>query len=340
MGRKDKRYEKNLHQQAYEKLNDMSAVGQSKAAAKQDGSAKDSIFSYSTLRTYWRHIRYFIRWIHLHHPECTTLKKARKYAAEWLASREAQGLSAWTLHTENAAICKLFGIAPDDPHRYQPPRRRREDIKRSRVDVASDKHFSVTNNDELIKFVRATGTRRNVLVRLKGDDLWDRERMEQQVSALEVKPVLTETEHRLLSTLKDALTVFPEHAYFLHHRKDKGGRYRFAPIIGPHINQVVERMKNTAANEPVWQHVHKGADIHSYRADYATTMYKMHARKIDNIPFDRINKGSGKKYQSDVYVCRNDECGKKLDKAAMYKASKALGHNRLDVVANNYIRGI
>ena len=31
---------------------------------------------------------------------------------------------------------------------------------------------------------------------------------------------------------------------------------------------------------------------------------------------------------------------KKLDKEAMMKASKALGHNRLEVVANNYIRGL
>ena len=32
--------------------------------------------------------------------------------------------------------------------------------------------------------------------------------------------------------------------------------------------------------------------------------------------------------------------GKKLDKAAMLLASKALGHNRIEVVAINYIRGL
>lgn len=39
-------------------------------------------------------------------------------------------------------------------------------------------------------------------------------------------------------------------------------------------------------------------------------------------------------------TCRKDESGRKLDKAAMLVCSKALGHNRIDVVANNYIRDL
>ena len=35
-----------------------------------------------------------------------------------------------------------------------------------------------------------------------------------------------------------------------------------------------------------------------------------------------------------------DEAGRKLDKAAMLVCSKALGHNRISVVADNYIRGL
>lgn len=53
-----------------------------------------------------------------------------------------------------------------------------------------------------------------------------------------------------------------------------------------------------------------------------------------------MNKGSGRKYQSEVYICRKDEAGRKLDKAAMLVCSKALGHNRISVVADNYIRGL
>lgn len=126
----------------------------------------------------------------------------------------------------------------------------------------------------------------------------------------------------------------------MHHRKDKGGRYRFAPIIGADKSKIIQRFQNTLAHGRVWQHVHSGADIHGYRADYATALYKLYARRISDIPFARVNKGSGRRYQSQVYVCRKDEAGKKLDKAAMYQCSKALGHNRLNVVADNYIRGL
>ena len=100
------------------------------------------------------------------------------------------------------------------------------------------------------------------------------------------------------------------------------------------------RMQDTPAEGKVWQHVHKCADVHAYRAEYATAIYKAHAREIKDIPYDQVNRGTGRRYQSEVYVCRKDEAGKKLDKAAMLVCSKALGHNRISVVADNYIRGL
>ena len=98
--------------------------------------------------------------------------------------------------------------------------------------------------------------------------------------------------------------------YFTHVRNGKGGRARLSPIIGPDSAQIIERMQNTPGEEKVWQHVHKSADIHGYRAEYATAMYKAHARPIEEIPYDRVNRGTGRKYQSEVYTCRKDEAGK------------------------------
>lgn len=89
-----------------------------------------------------------------------------------------------------------------------------------------------------------------------------------------------------------------------------------------------------------WMFEANCADIHGYRAEYATAIYKAHARAIEEIPYDRVNRGTGRRYQSEVYTCRKDEAGKKLDKAAMLICSKALGHNRISVVADNYIRGL
>ena len=340
MGRKDKTYSKDLHQQAYDRLNGMLAIGESKKEAIASGTDRDKIFSFDTYQTYWKHTKYFIKWIQTEHPECTTLKSARKHMNEWLQSRVDQGLSAWTIQTEAKALGKLYGIQPDDPEYFQPPKRNRAEIKRSRGDRVRDLHFSKTNNDELIKFCQGTGLRRSELTALKGKDLMTRAQIDAEIARIEGVPVSNRTPEMVkhLGVLYD--TKLFDGDYFIHVRSGKGGRERISPIVGKNGLQIIDRIRNTEPDEKVWQHVSGNADIHGYRAEYATTIYKAHARAIEDIPFDRINKGTGKRFQSDVYVCRKDEAGKKLDKEAMFVCSKALGHNRISVVADNYIRGL
>lgn len=340
MGRRNKAYSKDLHQQAYDRLTGMQAFGESKKEAVANGTDKEKIFSFNTYKSYWKHTKYFIKYIKENHPECTTLKSAKKYVNEWLQTRVDQGLSAWTVQLEAKAMGKLYGISPDDENYFKPPKRNREDIKRSRGDRVRDKHFSKTNNDELIKFCKGTGLRRAELGELRGKDLVTREQIEAEISQLESRPAaeLTPADTKRLEMLQD--TRLFEGDYFTHVRNGKGGRERMSPIIGPNMEQIVERIKSTPAEEKVWQHIHQSADIHGYRAEYATIIYKAKARAIEEIPYDRVNRGTGRKYQSEVYTCRKDEAGRKLDKAAMLVCSKALGHNRIEVVANNYIRGL
>lgn len=340
MGRRNKAYSKDLHQQAYDRLTGMQAFGESKKEAVANGTEKEKIFSFNTYKSYWKHTKYFIKYIKENHPECTTLKSAKKYVNEWLQARVDQGLSAWTVQLEAKAMGKLYGISPDDENYFKPPKRNREDIKRSRGDRVRDKHFSKTNNDELIKFCKGTGLRRAELGELRGKDLVTREEIEAEISQLESRPAaeLTPADTKRLEMLQD--TRLFEGDYFTHVRNGKGGRERMSPIIGPNTEQIVERIKSTPAEEKVWQHIHQSADIHGYRAEYATIIYKAKARAIEEIPYDRVNRGTGRKYQSEVYTCRKDEAGRKLDKAAMLVCSKALGHNRIEVVANNYIRGL
>ena len=282
----------------------------------------------------------FLAYIKENHPECTTLKKAKKYVNEWLQHRVDQGLSAWTIQAEAKAMGKLYGITPEDQDYFTPPKRNRQDIKRSRGDRVRDQHFSKTNNDELIKFCRGTGLRRKELQELRGKDLVPRAQIEAEISELQKIPEEQRAPSvaKRLEMLQDA-RLFPEE-WFIHVRNGKGGRERLSPIIGKNAGQIIERMTDTPSEEKVWQHIHNCADIHGYRAEYATAIYKAHARAIEEIPYDRINRGTGRRYQSEVYTCRKDEAGKKLDKAAMLICSKALGHNRISVVADNYIRGL
>ena len=278
MGRRNKAYSKDLHQQAYDRLTGMQAFGESKKEAVANGTEKEKIFSFNTYKSYWKHTKYFIKYIKENHPECTTLKSAKKYVNEWLQTRVDQGLSAWTVQLEAKAMGKLYGISPDDENYFKPPKRNREDIKRSRGDRVRDKHFSKTNNDELIKFCKGTGLRRAELGELRGKDLVTREEIEAEISQIESRPAeeLTPADTKRLEMLQD--TRLFEGDYFTHVRNGKGGRERMSPIIGPNTEQIVERIKSTPAEEKVWQHIHQSADIHGYRAEYATIIYKAKAR--------------------------------------------------------------
>lgn len=348
MGRRNKTYYKDLHQQAYEKLTGMQAFGESKKEAMANGTDREKIFSFNTYKTYWKHTKYFIKYVQEQHPDCTTLKNAKQYVNEWLQARcdqvndKGEHLSAWTIQTEAKALGKLYGIQPDDENFFKAPRRIRSDIKRSRGDRERDKHFSVKNNDELIKFCKGTGLRRCELKALKGSDLVTRAQIEARIKQIENKGITERTAHeeKQLQMLKDARMFKGEYFIYIRPGVGKGGRERVSPIIGKNAGQIIERMKNTAPNDKVWEYINTNADIHGYRAEYATEIYKNHARDIKDIPFDKINQGTGKRYQGDVYVCRKDESGKKLDRAAMLICSKALGHNRISVVADNYIRGL
>lgn len=326
-----------LHQQAYDRLTAMLAFGDSRRADKDEdpGISTDKIYSFATYKTYWKHIKYFIKWVKEKHPEVTTLKKAKKLVPEWLQSRVDEKLSAWTIQTEAAALNKLYGITPDDPSRFQPPRRRKEDITRSRGTKVRDAHFSEAANEELVNFCKACGFRRNVLERLKGGDLYDRERAE---TALEAAKNAGDT--ALAKAFSDGLRTFPEQTYFILHRNDKGGKTRLSPIVGPKADKVVQRVKDTPKGEKVWQYVNTNCDVHGYRSDYATFLYKQYARPIEMLDFHNKIRCADGKYRSEIYVCRGSESGKRLDRRAIGIISVALGHEREDTAIANYIRNL
>lgn len=44
------------------------------------------------------------------------------------------------------------------------------------------------------------------------------------------------------------------------------------------------------------------------------------------------------KMRSEIYACRGDDVGQKLDRAAIHVISIALGHNREDTAIASYVR--
>ena len=108
--------------------------------------------------------------------------------------------------------------------------------------------------------------------------------------------------------------------------KGKGGKLREAPIIGSEsqVKAVVNRIKSTADGVPIWQHVHSHADIHGYRREYANSLYNSIARNTASLS------------RKEKYICRGNSY-KEFDRAAMQTVSFALGHSRLNVVAEHYL---
>lgn len=273
----------------YDRL--VSSTKSKPAISKQEyinSKIRDKIYSIKTYSTYEKHNNYFIKWVEENYPakERRTLEQCRQYVPTWLQSRIDKGLSPYTIQTEAAGLGKLYQCAVSE-FGVSLPERERGNITRSREYAARDYGFSIEKNQEIINFCRGTGLRRNELENLTKEQLIDRGNGEY------------------------ALAI-----------RGKGGRYREAPIIGAHKQEIVDRIK--ASEGRVWERVPSHMDVHGYRSDYATAIYKAYER--ENIP------------EKDRYYCRDDRKKEVMDKAAMLEASRALGHNRIDVVAGHYIR--
>lgn len=198
-----------------------------------------------------------------------------------------KGLSAYTQKLSASALCKLYGESLEELG-ISTKRAARNEITRSRGTAKRDSHFSEEKNADFVEFCRSTGLRRSEITKLRGDQL------------------------------------LQEEGQWYIQTTGKGGRFRIIPICGD-VELVVRKMQ-AAGTGKVWKKVPQNADIHSYRADYASRIYLKYARPIEELP------------RKERYICRKDKRGITYDRAAMLEASKALGHNRISVVGEHYLR--
>lgn len=198
-----------------------------------------------------------------------------------------QELSAYTQKLSASALCKLYGESLEELG-ISTKRAARNEITRSRGTAKRDSHFSEEKNADFVEFCRSTGLRRSEITKLRGDQL------------------------------------LQEEGQWYIQTTGKGGRFRIIPICGD-VELVVRKMQ-AAGTGKVWKKVPQNADIHSYRADYASRIYLKYARPIEELP------------RKERYICRKDKRGITYDRVAMLEASRALGHNRISVVGAHYLR--
>ncbi len=105
----------------------------------------------------------------------------------------------------------------------------------------------------------------------------------------------------------------------VHVRNGKGGKTRDAVVLPGHEQDVLSVVAGRKPEELVFVHL-PDTEMHSLRREYAQALYLHYA------PGRELPPTTGRLRSSDY------------DLEAVLKVSQALGHNRRDIVLNNYLR--
>lgn len=305
-----------LRNQIKHTLESKSRIGESRHAAKAElreregenyhfGQAVDTIHSLKTFRTYQEHCDRFAQWCIENKgvSKYATLEKIERYAPEYLAEKEREGLSLYSLKAYKSALGKLYGHEIEHKFKEQ---RTYDKITRSRQEAERDKHFSEERNKDLVTICRATGGRREDIAKLSPD--------------------------KFFSDRNGTMWVRFE--------QSKGGRDRVTPVLPQYKDQVKEILQSREnPHAPIFDHIHGAADVHGYRREYARALYN----------YVKENPAEREKYaeryperredvKGDTYYSHSKEHPFKGKRDDVYIVSQALGHNRLEVTVNHYLK--
>lgn len=273
------------------------------------------IRGFGTAKTYTAVGNNFINWVlDNHRTEVAHLKHAERFVPEFLAAKQAAGLSNYSLHTYGAALSCIYDKTPEElgVPRYE---RKVENITRTRdYKPASD---LPQQHQIAAEFSRATGLRRAGLEHLHIDYLRERED-----GRLEV---------------------------FVDKQGAKGGRERWVPVLKGRedfVRSVFDRARERSAaayngSTRVFSKSDIPQAVHCYRAEYARDL-------VDEVQREHDYTDNRK------YYGRGPHAGQHWDRAALAYVSRALGHGehcpddfsideiaktvtRLNVVVNHYL---
>ena len=104
-----------------------------------------------------------------------------------------------------------------------------------------------------------------------------------------------------------------------HVRNGKGGKEREAPVLPGHEQDVLSVVEGRAPDERIFSHI-PDTEMHSLRREYAKALYLLHAPGWALPPTERRLRPTD------------------YDQVAVHIVSRALGHERRDVVLRHYLR--
>lgn len=180
---------------------------------------------------------------------------------------------------------------------------------------------------EATQFIATPPRLRADIKRSRGEAERDRHISEKKEEELARFTSATGLRRKEMTMIKaDDLFFENNQAYLNITRGTKGGKPRVAKIVGKteeETKAIVEWIQSKEGR--LFNKLSSNYDNHYYRATYANRLYNQLKRDIDKIP------------TQERYVMRKERAGEVYDKQAMLLVSKALGHNRISVIAQSYL---
>lgn len=266
-------------------------------------SKLDGIYSIKTMESYRQTAQEFAIWA-----AKNNIKNGRSITKEaagrYLQERQTAGKSAWTISKDMAALNKILGYDLTKKE-LGLSKRSNVSIKRSRNPTENDKRKNDKYENQ-ITFAKATGCRRESVTRVKPSDF--RRNAQGKVVAVTLK--------------------------------EKGGKTRTAPVLNGYKEKLTAIVNGAAAQDKsLFKKYDSHIDNHAFRSQYAVTL-------MQQLEDERAAKqelcGGDFDPQQLINLKGTDAAtnapyrGHDRDIAAM--VSGALGHNRLCIVFESYIR--
>ena len=258
-------HRRSIVKETVDRLDRMMAIKHSRGEAKEIAKAAGAstwafstglIHSFKTRTTYQQHIVRFVRWARSTHQIKNLAQldpQAETLATEWLQAQLVERKSPYTLQAERSALRLFFsnrGLASS----VAIPSRARESIRRSRGPAAHDRHINLANWQPLIRFLQATGLRRNELRALCARDI-----------------CRDDPDYPGQLVVKVA--------------NGKGGKARTVPALPGREADVLATIPGCDDPEAlVFARIPKHLDVHSYRREYAKALYLHYAPGRDLPP--------------------------------------------------------
>ena len=302
-----------LHQMKRE-LQKLDCIGQSKHEAKKlyraecesqgikwNPAQANGIHSIATMRAYEQTSREFATWMKEKHPEVRKVSQIeREHLKSYLQDRQSQGLSAWSVSKDMSALNKIFneGLTKKEVGLQE---RSYKNSTRSRVERHHDKEINRANYKEQIEFASAFGLRRESI--LGGQ---------------------YQVKDSSLYKLDGKLYVGVI---------EKGGRYRNAPCLESHQKLIEAQIPNIEVRD---SHMTKDEFKQAYEAS-GEVLFDRYPKRIDN---HELRHQYARELYNDLVNANGHENidYRGYDKQILQEVSHALGHNRLDVVVESYLR--